>query len=403
MCGDRRRVERLRGQFKENPEREQPARYVHGKSLLHCLRTAVVLNHRMNKRPFLRRAALLAAGFAFSISLHAHPAADAMTDAAKKFLATLKPEQKAKAHYADMKADARQAWHFIPTEMVSFGRKGLPMTEMGDDQRKLALALLQSALSEGGYAKATGIFTLEAVLKELEKNGKVDRNPILYFVSIYGTPDAKGTWAWRFEGHHLSLSFTIVDGKEVAAVPSFMGTNPAEVREGPKKGLRVLGVEEDLGRELVKSLSAEQRKAGIYADKAPADIITAAGPAGSKGPPAKITPLSPEGISYSKLNGAQQELLKKIVAEYANRVRSDVAKGDLAKVAKAGWEKTSFAWAGGLERGDGHYYRVQGPTFLLEYDNTQNNANHVHAVWRDFENDFGADLLKRHYEQAHRK
>lgn len=349
----------------------------------------------MNNRPLLRRAALLAAGLAFSLSLHAHPAADAMADAAKKFLGTLKPEQKAKAHYADLKAEARQAWHFIPTEMVTFGRKGLPFTEMTEAQRKLALALLQSALSEGGYAKATGIMSLEAVLKEFEKNSRVDRNPILYFVSIYGTPDAKGTWAWRFEGHHLSMSFTIVDGKEVAAVPSFMGTNPAEVREGAKKGLRVLGVEEDLGRELAKSLTADQRATGVFSDKAPPDIIT--------GAKVKADRLSPEGITYAKLNGAQQELLKKVVAEYANRVRPDVAKGDLDKIAKAGWDKVAFAWAGGLNRGDGHYYRVQGPTFLLEYDNTQNNANHVHAVWRDFTNDFGEDLLKRHYEQAHKK
>jgi hypothetical protein len=349
----------------------------------------------MNNRPFLRRAVLLAVALAGSFSLHAHPAADAMADAAKKFLGALNAEQKAKAHYADLKSEARQAWHFIPTEMVSFGRKGLPFTQMTDAQRKLALALLQSALSEPGYAKATGIMSLEAVLKEFEKNSKVDRNPILYFVSVYGTPDAKGTWAWRFEGHHLSLSFTIVDGKEVAAVPSFMGTNPAEVREGAKKGLRVLGKEEDLGRELAKSLTAEQRTTGVFSDKAPPDIIT--------GAKVKAERLSPEGISYAKLNGAQQELLKRVVAEYANRVRPDVAKGDLDKIAKAGWDKVAFAWAGGLNKGDGHYYRVQGPTFLLEYDNTQNNANHVHAVWRDFTNDFGEDLLKRHYEQAHKK
>ena len=142
--------------------------------------------------------------------------------------------------------------------------------------------------------------------------------------------------------------------------------------------------------------------ASIFAEKAPADIITASTP-DSKNPPAKVSRLAPEGITYSKLNGAQKELLKKIVAEYANRVRPDVAKGDLSKIDKAGWDKTAFAWAGGLERGDGHYYRVQGPTFLLEYDNTQNNANHVHAVWRDFNNDFGEDLLKKHYEQSHKK
>ena len=162
----------------------------------------LVLTPRMNKLAILRRAVLLAVALAGSFSLHAHPAADAMADGAKKFLAALKPEQKAKAHYADMKVEARTAWHFIPTEMVSFGRKGLPFTEMTEAQRKLALALLQSALSEGGYTKATSIMSLESVLRELEKNGKVDRNPILYFVSIYGTPDAKGTWGWRFEGHH---------------------------------------------------------------------------------------------------------------------------------------------------------------------------------------------------------
>lgn len=363
--------------------------------ILLCFPASLVLTPRMITRPFLHRAALLAAGFAFSLSLHAHPAAEAMTAAANKFLATLKPEQKEKAHYADLKADARQAWHFIPTEMVTFGRKGLPMTEMTEDQRKLALAMLQSAMSEHGYEKATSIMGLESVLRELEKNGKVDRNPIKYFVSIYGKPDAKGTWAWRFEGHHMSLSFTIVDGKEIAAVPSFMGTNPAEVREGPKKGLRVLGVEEDLGRELVKSLSAEQRVVGVYDKTAPKDIITGADRVAKR--------LEPDGIAYAKLNDAQKQLLKKIVAEYANRVRPDVAKSDLAKVDKAGWDKVAFAWAGGLERGEGHYYRVQGPTFLLEYDNTQNNANHVHAVWRDFTNDFGEDLLKKHYEQAHKK
>ena len=349
----------------------------------------------MNTRSFLRGAALLVAAFALNLSLHAHPAADAMTAAAKKFLGSLKPDQTTKAHYPDLKADARQAWHFIPTEMVTFGRKGLPMTDMTDDQRKLALALLHSAMSDHGYEKATSIMGLESVLRELEKNGKVDRNPIKYFVSIYGTPDAKGTWAWRFEGHHLSLSFTIVDGKEIAAVPSFMGTNPAEVRDGPKKGLRVLGVEEDLARELVKSLSAEQRTTGIYDQTAPKDIITGADRAAKR--------LQPDGIPYSKLNDAQKQLLKKIVAEYANRVRADVAKTDLAHIDKAGWDKVAFAWAGGLERGDGHYYRVQGPSFLLEYDNTQNNANHVHAVWRDFTNDFGEDLLKKHYQQSHKQ
>ena len=318
-----------------------------------------------------------------------------MAAAASKFLGTLKPEQKTQAHYADLKAEARHQWHFIPTEMVTFGRKGLPLKEMSGDQRALAMKLLATGVSESGYAKVNGIISLEGVLKQFEKNSRVDRNPELYFVSIYGQPAAKGTWAWRFEGHHLSLSFTIVEGELFAAAPSFMGTNPAEVREGPKKGLRVLGKEEDLARELVKSLTTEQRASAIYDKVAPKDVITGADRAAKR--------LQPEGVSFAKLTAPQKELLKRIIAEYANRARPDLAKLDLTKIEKAGWDRVHFAWAGGLEKGDGHYYRVQGESFLLEYDNTQNDANHVHAVWRDFENDFGGDILKKHYDQAHRK
>ncbi len=328
-------------------------------------------------------------------SLRAHPAAEEMAAAANKFLATLKPEQKAKAHYADLKAEARHQWHFIPTEMVSFGRKGLPLKEMSADQRALAMKLLSTGVSEAGYAKVTSIMSLEAVLKQFEKNPKVDRNSDLYFVSIYGKPEAKGTWAWRYEGHHLSLSFTVVDGEIFAVTPTFMGTNPAEVRQGPKKGLRVLGEEEDLARELVKSLNADQRTLAIYDKVAPKDVIT--------GADRVAKPLKPEGLSFGKLTDAQKKLLKRIVAEYAGRARPDLAKLELAKIEKAGWDSVHFAWAGGLEKGDGHYYRVQGTGFLLEYDNTQNDANHVHAVWRDFQNDFGGDILKKHYDQAHPK
>ena len=325
----------------------------------------------------------------------AHPAAEEMAAAANQFLAALKPEQKAKAHYADLKAEARHLWHFIPSEMVTFGRKGLTLKEMTSEQRALAMKLLSSGVSEAGYTKVIGIMSLESVLKQFEKNPRVDRNPEMYFVSIYGKPEAKGTWAWRYEGHHLSLSFTIVNGELFAAAPSFMGTNPGEVREGPKKGLRVLGKEEDLARELVKSLSPEQRALAIYDKVAPKDILTAADRVAK--------PLKPEGVSFAKLTAAQKELLKRVVAEYAGRARADLAKLDLAKIEKAGWDRVHFAWAGGVEKGEGHYYRVQGTGFLLEYDNTQNDANHVHAVWRDFENDFGGDILKKHYDQAHPK
>lgn len=322
----------------------------------------------------------------------AHPAADEMTSAANKFLDSLTPAQKAKASY-ELKSDARFEWHFIPTEMVTFGRKGVPFTELKAEQRELGLALLRTGLSDAGYAKATNIMSLEAVLKEFERNSRVDRNPVLYFISIYGKPDARGSWAWRFEGHHLSLNFTIAGGKAFATGPSFMGSNPAEVKEGPRKGVRVLSREEDLGRMLIKSLKADQQAVAIYDKVAPKDILTAAN--------RKAAPQKPEGIAYGKLVGDQAALLQRVVEEYARRARKDVADADLAKIAKAGWDKVHFAWAGGLERGDGHYYRVQGPTFLLEYDNTQNDANHVHAVWRDFEGDFGEDILRKHLAEGH--
>ncbi|MBI3880394.1 MAG: DUF3500 domain-containing protein [Verrucomicrobia bacterium] len=344
--------------------------------------------------------ALLAAAHFTTVSLRAHPAADEMAAAAAKFAATLTAEQKAKALYPDVKAEARQQWHFIPSEMVKFGRKGVTFIELSEEQRKLALALLRTGLSADGYAKATNIMSLEAVLRQIEKpGGKVDRNPIKYFVSIYGTPDPKGTWGWRFEGHHMSLVFTIVDGKAISTSPTFMGTNPAEVREGPRKGVRVLGRDEDRARQLVKSLNAEQSATAIFDKDAPKEIITT----GPDGPPAKVSPLTPEGIASAKLTKDQQKQLKGLVEEFAHRIRPDLAKADLAKIEKAGWDKVHFAWAGGTERGQGHYYRVQGPTFLIEYDNTQNEANHVHSVWRDFQGDFGADLLAKHYAESHAK
>lgn len=322
----------------------------------------------------------------------AHPAAEEMAAAANKFLNSLTPAQRAKASY-ELKSDARFEWHFIPTEMVTFGRKGVPFTELKEEQRKLGLALLRTGLSDAGYAKATNIMSLEAVLKEFERNSRVDRNPVLYFISIYGKPDAQGSWAWRFEGHHLSLNFTIAGGKAFSSGPSFMGSNPAEVKEGPRKGVRVLSREEDLARMLVKSLKPDQQAVAIFDKVAPKDILTAAN--------RKATPQKPEGLAFGKLPGEQGALLKRLVEEYVRRARKDVADLDLAKIEKAGWDQVHFAWAGGLERGDGHYYRVQGPTFLLEYDNTQNDANHVHAVWRDFEGDFGEDILRKHLAEAH--
>jgi len=318
-----------------------------------------------------------------------HPAADEMAAAANRFLASLEPEQKARARF-EFKSDERLNWHFVPKD-----RKGLTLKEMSDEQRKLAHALLLTGFSKHGYNKATNVISLEPVLHELEGAGRrFPRDQGLYHVFIFGTPSAKGTWGWRFEGHHLSANFTIINGEFFGSTPSFFGSNPAQILQGPRKGVRVLAGEEDRARELIKSLDAGQRKAAIFDTTAPKEIFTEA--------KRKVEPLASTGIVAEKLTRRQRGLLMKLIEEYVRRVRPELADMDLKKIKQAGVEKILFAWAGGIEKGEGHYYRVQGPTFLLEYDNTQNNNNHVHAVWRDFANDFGEDLLRKHYaEQPH--
>src|SRR5947207_397889 len=327
-----------------------------------------------------------------SLSARAHVAdasgvvAEEMAAAANHLLATLTAEQVAKAAYP-LNDNERFNWHFIPRE-----RKGLPFKELAPEQKHLAHALLSTALSHRGYVKVSTIMSLEQVLRDLEQGKGPTRDPELYFVTVFGKPDAKGTWGWRVEGHHLSLNFLLVDGKDISVTPSFLGSNPGEVREGPRRGLRVLGAEEDLARQLVKSLTDEQRKIAIYTNTAPREIIT--------GNDRKVTALTSTGISAAKLNKAQTELLGRVIREYVYRYRPEIADDDLKKIEKAGMKNLSFAWAGSVEPKEGHYYRVQGPTFLLEYDNTQNYANHVHAVWRDFDHDFGDDLLRDHYDHV---
>jgi hypothetical protein len=314
----------------------------------------------------------------------AHTPGEEMTAAANNWLAALSPEQRTKATF-EFKNEERFDWHFIPKS-----RLGLPIKEMSQAQRALAMAVLGSGLSQRGFAKASTIMSLEQVLHDIETSGPV-RDAELYYFTVFGQP-GKGPWGWRVEGHHLSLNFTLQDNEVLAVTPSFLGTNPANVQSGPRQGLRVLAAEEDLARTLVKSLDPAQSKSAIVTNSAPGDIIT--------GNSRKARVLEPVGISASSLTPAQRTTLVDVIKEYVYRCRAEIADHDLAAILKAGDSKLYFAWAGGLEPGDKHYYRVQGPTFLLEYDNTQNNANHIHAVWRDLENDFGDDLLRRHYEQV---
>lgn len=311
---------------------------------------------------------------------------------AKAFLAALDEEQKAKTVYTLTDVE-RENWVFVPKPFEGEGmRKGLTIKDMRPDQRHLAYALLSTGLSHRGYVTALQIMSLEQILWELENNSP-RRDTQMYYLTIFGEPGAKA-WGWRFEGHHMSLNFTVSDGKVVSGTPSFFATNPGEVRQGPRTGLRVLAGEEDVARALVKSLNEEQKKKAVIATAAPDDILTSN--------ETKVGPLERGGIPFGELDEAQAKNLRELIDVYVHRIRPEVAADELAAIETAGMDKIVFAWMGGLEKGEGHYYRVQGPTFLLEYANTQNDANHVHAVWRDFDGDFGRDLLREHY-QAHHK
>lgn len=324
-----------------------------------------------------------------AVSLDASPEAD-MASAARTWLDALSPEQRGKAVFK-VSDDERLNWHFIPKE-----RKGLTLKEMDSAQRHLAYGLLSTGLSHRGYLKATTIMSLEQILQEIEgPTRRFPRDPELYHVSVFGEPAEKGTWGWRVEGHHLSLNFLVVNGRVASGAPNFFGTNPAEVRTEKRRGLRVLAAEEDLARELVLSLSDENRSRAVIEPKAPDDILTVAS--------RKAVLKDERGVTVERLTSAQKELVRRLIREYAGRCRGEVMDEDLVRIERAGFERIRFAWAGGTARGEKHYYRLMGPTFLIEYDNTQNDGNHVHAVWRDLERDFGLDALGEHLEKEHGK
>ena len=333
--------------------------------------------------------AVVAAALAAGAVISAQRASATMATAAGNFLGSLTSEQRAQATFP-LESAERLRWNFIPDE--TFPRNGLPIKAMTEPQRKLAHELLRSGLSDRGYRTYTEIIQLESILRALEQ-GKLARDPEAYRFSIFGTPAARGTWGWRVEGHHVSLHFSIANGTAIASTPSFAGSNPAEVREGAEKGKRVLGMLEDTGRALVMALDASQRATATISDTAPNEIVTRN--------TLDIDPLTPEGLKASAMTAPQRELLTKVIDAYAGLMAPDIASDRMAKIKAAGIENIGFAWAGPVERGERHYYRVQGPTFLIEFDNTQGNGNHVHSVWRDFKDDFGRDVLREHIQAAH--
>lgn len=361
------------------------------KSLLGVVFAALALAHVLRLNPSVRTTPRLLLVFLLAAAsvTRAHEVATEMLSAATELLGSLSPDLKKQATYALTDAE-RENWNFVP-----IARQGLPFKQMTTAQQALALSLLRTGLSDQGVNRAQAIIALELVLKELEKDTTGRRDPTLYFVTIFGEPSADKSWGWRFEGHHLSFNFTVVNGKHVFFAPSFIGSNPAEVKAGPRKGERVLGAEEDLGLAFVNSLDANQRKTAVFANEALKEIVTT----NKK----RVEPLSPTGIAAAQLTPPQREKLMGLVALYVGRWRADLADETLTKINAAGLEKITFAWAGGFDRTEKTYYRIQGPTFLIEFDNFQGNGNHIHTAYRDFKGDFGHDLLKEHLTRDHGK
>lgn len=342
------------------------------------------------KTPVLRLLAIGAGAILLTSAYTRIPSSSVMESAAKNFLAGLNPEQRSKATLK-FEAEERLDWHFIPK-----ARKGLPIKEMTPWQKHLAHALLNAGMSQQGYIKAVTVMSLEDTLRTIEQaaGGRAPtRDPELYYVTVFGEPSATSPWGYSFEGHHVSQNFTVVGGK-VQDTPSFYGANPAEIKDGPRKGLRILAAEEDSARELVTALDEQQKKVAIVDQKAYKDIITMASrKAALEG--------QPTGLSASKMNSKQFAMLMAVIDVYTSNMPDQLAQARMEGVKKAG-KNINFVWAGVIERGGPHYYRVQAPTFLIEFDNTQGNANHIHSVWRDFNGDFGLDLLKAHYQSSHK-
>lgn len=313
-----------------------------------------------------------------------------MLGAALAFLAALAPEQREKALLSFDDQDERLNWNYTPVP-----RRGLPFKEMAPAQRHLAHALLSTGMSELGYRKATTIMSLEQVLHDYEAARRFERDADLYFVSIFGEPSPDHTWGWRVEGHHVSLHFALIDGRLAATTPTFLGANPAEVRQGPRSGLRILAREEDRARALLQSLDGSQRSAALVDPVAPADLLSTNRPI--------IDPERPSGLQAASLRESQFAILSTLIDAYACLMPDGIAVQRLDTYHRTDPRELYFAWAGGAERGEKHYYRLQAPRFLIEYDNTQDEANHIHSVWRDYRGDFGRDLLSLHYQTDHAK
>lgn len=352
------------------------------------------VTHLRFRSAVLLPAAIIAAIALFSGQSPAHspssqpvPGSSDAVAAARAFLSLLEESERVDSSIS-FDDPERTNWAYVPKE-----RAGIPLRAMDANQRTAALGLLSKGLSERGAKLARGIMELEGTLRELDRAAGSPwaerRDPELYYLTIFGAPDAAQPWGWRFEGHHLSVNATNLGPHGQIVAPVFMGANPARVPSGPREGFRLLAAEEDLAFALLDMLDAGQRARATIAEQTIGDIHTRNDPA--------VGPMALVGLPATEMNAAQQRQLRQLLELYAGRMTDDVARTKLARIDEAGFGLLHFAWAGAHRRGEPHYYRIHGPTVLVEYDNTQNNANHIHTVWRDLENDFGGDLLRKHY------
>jgi hypothetical protein len=312
-----------------------------------------------------------------------------MSVAATNFLALLSEKQKQKTQFG-FDEDERYNWHFVPKD-----RRGIALKDLTDAQRASAMTMLHSALSDTGFQKTKDIIQLEDILRITEGRPEDDsyRDYGKYYISIFGDPGRDSIWGWRFEGHHIAFNFSSKDNRIISSTPNFLGANPAVVLAGPEKGKQVLKDETELGFEFLHALDSRQKAIAVISSQAPADIITGA----SRN--ALID--DPRGILYDELNSSQQKIFMQLLSVYIHRYTSVFATDMMNEITGAGLNHLRFAWAGAEQPGlhNPHYYRIQGPTIIIEYDNTQNNANHVHTVVRDLKNDFGGDQLLEHYRK----
>lgn len=332
--------------------------------------------------------------FLVVVAISSHIAAQSPVAAANSFIKLLDTAQKHQVLYP-FDDEERYVYHYFPVN----DRKGLPIGNMNTAQRKAAFGLVRACLTQSTAKKIDEIIQLEVLLKQIENRKEDDhfRDPSKYYFTVFGIPDQNTIWGWRIEGHHVYFNFSAKDNKLVAGTPAFLGSNPAIVQDGPDKGKEILKEERETGLALLKMLNKDQLKKAVISDEAPGDILTAV-----KRDP-KIE--SQEGIIYSSLTGSQQQQLLAIINLYVHRFTKLFAEDMLKDIQKAGIDNLRFAWAGQQVTGPGHphYYRIQGPTIIIEYDNTQNNGNHLHTVVRDLKNDFGGDLLLQHYRASHSK